>query len=85
MFGDSDGFYEWTASDAFGRGACGVTGEHGRAVSMLSQSLGSLAPGATGVVRVVRLDRLARQPSYVYGPTVLRLRRAKQAVIAPSE
>ncbi|MFK4035347.1 hypothetical protein ACI2LC_06055 [Nonomuraea wenchangensis] len=85
MFGDSDGFYEWTASDAFGRGACGVTGKHERAVALLKQSLGSLAPGATGVVRVVRLDRLARQPSYVYGPTVLRLRCAKQTVIAPGE
>ncbi|MGN9843685.1 hypothetical protein ACTMTI_36725 [Nonomuraea sp. H19] len=85
MFGDSDGFYEWTASDECGRGACGVTGEHERAVALLSQSLGSLAPGAMGVVRVVRLDRMARQPSYVYGPTVLRLRRAKQAMIARGE
>ncbi len=81
MYGDSDGFYAWTATDESGRGACGITGEPGRAAVLLSRSLGSLAPGATGTVRLVRLDRLARQPSYIYGPTVLRLQRTREAAV----
>ncbi|MFI9555813.1 hypothetical protein [Nonomuraea endophytica] len=79
MFSDSDGFYAWTASDESGRGACGITGEPGRAAALLSRTLGLLAPGAMGTVRLVRLDRLARHPTYIYGPTVLCVRRTAQA------
>ena len=81
MFSDSDGFYAWTASDESGRGACGITGRPERAAALLTRSLGELAPGATGTIRLVRLDRLARRPSYIYGPTVLRLRRTEQAAV----
>ncbi|MGW0482639.1 hypothetical protein [Nonomuraea sp. NPDC003214] len=79
MFGNSDGFYAWTASDESGRGACGITGKPERAAALLSRTLGLLAPGAMGTVRLVRLDRLAQHPSYIYGPTVLRLRRTAHA------
>ncbi|GLW08976.1 hypothetical protein Misp01_41060 [Microtetraspora sp. NBRC 13810] len=77
MHYDTDGFYSWAATDDSGRVTCGVTGEFGRAAERLSQALDSLAPGATGEVQVVRLDRLARRPSYIYGGTLLRLRRAE--------
>ncbi|MEV0346085.1 hypothetical protein AB0H88_09970 [Nonomuraea sp. NPDC050680] len=77
MHFDTDAFFSWMATDYSGRGACGVSGESERAAALLTEALGLLAPGATGTVRLVRLDRHARQPSYIYGRTLLRLRRIK--------
>jgi hypothetical protein len=74
---DTDAFFSWVATDCSGRGACGITAESERAAALLTEALGLLAPGATGTVRLVRLDRHARQPSYIYGRTLLRLRRIK--------
>ncbi|MEV0381784.1 hypothetical protein [Nonomuraea sp. NPDC050643] len=79
---DTDGFYSWTASDDDGRGSCGITGELDQAAALLRRALESLAPGATGAVQFVRLDRYASDPSYVYGTTLLRLRREKAIAAA---
>ncbi|MEU6721894.1 hypothetical protein ABZ897_61560 [Nonomuraea sp. NPDC046802] len=72
---DTDGFYSWTARDGRGHGSCGVTDEPGRASMRLNDALDALAPGASGSVRLVRLDRHARQPSYIHGKVLLRIRR----------
>jgi hypothetical protein len=50
---DIEGFYSWTASDGFGRGSYGVTGERGRATAHLAAAVGGLAPGAVRVHRDV--------------------------------
>ncbi|MEV4079796.1 hypothetical protein AB0J43_05845 [Nonomuraea fuscirosea] len=82
MHWDIEGFYSWTASDDDGRGSCGITGELKRAASLLRQALESLAPGASGAVQFIRLDRYASDPSYIYGMTLLRLRREKAIAAA---
>lgn len=81
MHFDTEGFYSWTASDD-GRGSCGITGELERAASLLRHALESLTPGASGAVQFVRLDRYASDPSYIYGMTMLRLRREKAIAAA---
>ncbi|MET8863612.1 hypothetical protein ABZW11_11700 [Nonomuraea sp. NPDC004580] len=74
---DIEGFSSWTACDDDGRGASGITGELERAATLLREALESLAPGATGGVQHVRLDHYASDPAYIYGVTLLRLRREK--------
>jgi len=71
-----DTFYSWSALDSRGDGAAGVTADRSRAGQLLAEALKRLAPDATGICETVWLDRSARQPSYVHGPVVARLRRS---------
>ncbi|TMR94588.1 hypothetical protein [Nonomuraea basaltis] len=44
---------------------------------MLNAAVNTLSHGARGSVRLVRLDRYARQPSYIHGEVLVRIRRDK--------
>ncbi|MEV1239330.1 hypothetical protein [Nonomuraea sp. NPDC049750] len=74
---DEDGFFVWAATDGHGRGSGGVTGTGLKAASQLYDAISALEGDAVGSMNVVHLDRYARQPSYIYGPVVLRIRRDK--------
>jgi hypothetical protein len=74
---DQDGFFVWGATDGRGRGSGGVAGTGLKAASQLYAAISALGGDAVGSMHVVQLDRYARQPSYIYGPVVLRIRRER--------
>ncbi|MGW0807436.1 hypothetical protein [Nonomuraea sp. NPDC002799] len=67
--------YSWQANESRDRGAGGVARSGNLAAADLLKALAGFSPGASGSVVRVALDRQAREPSYLHGPVLLRVRR----------
>jgi hypothetical protein len=69
--------FAWDADDGNGRGACGVTDLRELADRHLLDTLHTMPDSAKGKIRTARLDMLTGGPRYVYGRTLLKVRRDK--------
>jgi hypothetical protein len=67
--------FAWDADGGNGRGACGVTDLRDIADMHLLDAMHTMPSGAHGQIRTARLNLLAGDRQYVYGRTLLKVRR----------
>jgi hypothetical protein len=67
--------FAWDADDGDGRGACGVTDLRDLADLRLLDAMHAMPNGAAGKIRTARLNILTGDRQYVYGRTLLTVRR----------
>ncbi|MCK2219562.1 hypothetical protein MF672_038080 [Actinomadura sp. ATCC 31491] len=78
---DIDGFYLWDVHGSRSEGPCGVTSRRDIATAHLLTALIATTTGTgdvEGLVRRVWLDRLAKEPRYIRGRVVIRVRRDRR-------